>query len=134
MHFNLSQNKFGGVTMRFIFIAIAALLFSPMAFANSYTGCQVDNVLTHESIQNYVIVTMSCVAPDAATTGVNCTAGAINPRAFIFDASTVTGKAHLSLVLTALASGNSVTAATYGGCLANVPDTLTLYSLKLFKQ
>ena len=115
-------------------LGIAAIFLSLPCFANTYNDCMVDDVFTNESIQNMVIVTVSCVAPDAMTTAANCTSGAINPKAFIFDSSTVTGKNHLALVLTAMAGGNRIFAATYGACPPFAPDTLWLYSLKVFRQ
>jgi len=115
--------------MRYV-LALIVLGFSSSCFANTYVNCNVDSVMTHEALQNLVIVTTSCVAPDAATTGVNCS-GVINPKAFVFDISTATGKAHLASALTALSSGNTISAGTYGACIPSLPDTLLLYSLKI---
>jgi hypothetical protein len=111
-------------------LAFIVLGFSSSCFANTYSNCNVDSVLTHEALPNLVIVTTSCVAPDAATTGANCS-GVINPKAFVFDISSATGKAHFASALTALTSGATIWASTYGACLASLPDTLLLYSLRL---
>jgi hypothetical protein len=115
-------------------LAAAGLLFSSLSFANTYTNCTVENVSTHEQLPNLVVATLSCNAPDAATSGASCAAGIIRPNAFVFDTSTTTGKAHMSLVLMAMATEKRIWASTYGACPTTLNDTLVLYALKVFKQ
>lgn len=119
--------------MRYVF-SVFFLLVSGSAFANTYSNCTVDSVMTHDQQQNLVMVTTSCVAPDAMTSGSNCTSGAINTKSFVFDSSTVTGKAHLALVLSAMASSSRIYASTYGQCPTSLPDTLWLYALRVYRQ
>lgn len=117
--------------MRYI-LAIFALTFSSLSFANTYNNCQVDNVFTHDTMPNLVTVTLTCNALDAMTTGADCK-GTIKPNAFVIDTSSATGKNHMALALTAMAAGNKVYATTWGACSAAASDTLYLYALRVFR-
>jgi hypothetical protein len=118
--------------MRYFLIAIGLILPST-CLANTYNNCTINNIFTHDQLPNLVVVTLNCTAPDAMGSGGNCTAGAINPSAFVFDSTTANGKAYLALTLTAMAAGENVSANTYGSCPTNLPDTLQLYSLRVLK-
>src|SRR5690349_18237126 len=115
-------------------IALVTLALAAVtAAANSYVNYSVNNIYATEGAPNLMIVALSCTAPDALTSGGNCTSGGINSKAFVFDSSTTQGKSELALLTAAMIAGKNIDAFTYGACPAAIPDTLWLYSLKIYK-
>jgi len=120
--------------MKKLILLITILFMMDYSFANSF-NCNIENIQTSPSAQNFLVVTMSCASVNPIQSGTNgCTATLVSDNTFTFDTITTHGKLNLSILLSAWAANKRIYASTYGTCPPALPNTPILYGIKTFND